>query len=101
MIRRIYFSLFVCLLFFQVRVSSQAIKVTLLGTGAPQPSIERFGAATLVEAGGTYFLFDCGRGATQRSRTQKFFTGQVTVGEDLMVIEIGETVEIKQPKKEK
>jgi ribonuclease Z len=47
-------------------VSGQAITVTLLGTGTPQPSIERFGAATLVEAGGRHFLFDCGRGAAQR-----------------------------------
>jgi ribonuclease Z len=33
--------------------------------------MERFGAATLVEAGGNYFLFDCGRGATQRLWQQK------------------------------
>jgi Metal-dependent hydrolases of the beta-lactamase superfamily III len=42
------------------------ITVTLLGTGAPQPSIDRFGPATLVEAGQEKLLFDCGRGATQR-----------------------------------
>ena len=49
----------------------QSIKVTLLGTGVPQPSIERFGAATLVEAGNNFFLFDCGRGVTQRLWQQK------------------------------
>ncbi|WP_336516529.1 MBL fold metallo-hydrolase [Pollutibacter soli] len=43
-----------------------AIKITLLGTGAPVPSIERFGPAILVEAGGQKLLFDCGRGASQR-----------------------------------
>ena len=56
---------------------AQSITVTLLGTGAPQPTIERFGAATLVEAGGTYFLFDCGRGTTQRLWQQKIGMGKV------------------------
>ena len=41
-------------------------EVILLGTGTPRPSIERFGAATLVNAGGKYFLFDAGRGVTIR-----------------------------------
>ena len=41
-------------------------RVTLLGTGNPRPSIDRFGPATLVEAGDTRMLFDCGRGAAQR-----------------------------------
>jgi ribonuclease Z len=42
------------------------IRVTLLGTGALIPSIERFGPAILVEAGRSVLLFDCGRGAAQR-----------------------------------
>lgn len=42
------------------------IKVTLLGTGTPQPSIDRFGSSTLVEAGGLTMLFDAGRGASLR-----------------------------------
>src|SRR6185436_9635209 len=42
------------------------IKVTLLGTGGPVPSIERFGPSILVEAGGEKLLFDCGRCASQR-----------------------------------
>ncbi|MGI9491592.1 MAG: MBL fold metallo-hydrolase [Geminicoccaceae bacterium] len=41
-------------------------KVTLLGTGTPPPLMNRFGPATLVEAGGKMFLFDAGRGATQQ-----------------------------------
>lgn len=41
-------------------------EIILLGTGTPRPSIERFGSATLVAAGGRYFLFDAGRGATIR-----------------------------------
>jgi ribonuclease Z len=41
-------------------------RVTLLGTGNPRPSIDRFGPAILVEAGDLRLLFDCGRGAAQR-----------------------------------
>ena len=41
-------------------------RVTLLGTGSPQPSISRFGPGVLVQAGGQTLLFDCGRGVTQR-----------------------------------
>ncbi|MEC7490659.1 MAG: MBL fold metallo-hydrolase [Pseudomonadota bacterium] len=40
--------------------------VTLLGTGAPPPVIDRFGPSTLVEVGSRKFLFDAGRGALQR-----------------------------------
>jgi ribonuclease Z len=41
-------------------------KVTLLGTGTPGPNPDRFGPATLVEAGDQKLLFDAGRGATVR-----------------------------------
>jgi ribonuclease Z len=44
----------------------QSFRVTLLGTGNPRPSMERFGPSTLVEVGNQKLLFDCGRGATQR-----------------------------------
>lgn len=44
----------------------QPLKVTLLGTGAPPPVMHRFGPSILVEAGAQKFLFDAGRGATQR-----------------------------------
>jgi ribonuclease Z len=47
-------------------LAAQDFKVTLLGTGAPVPRIERFGPATLVEVGGQKLLFDAGRGASQR-----------------------------------
>jgi hypothetical protein len=40
--------------------------VTLLGTGTPGPVPDRFGPATLVEAGGLNLLFDTGRGVTIR-----------------------------------
>src|SRR6516165_11252635 len=45
---------------------AQDFKVTLLGTGVPFPATDRFGAATLVEAGKERLLFDVGRGATIR-----------------------------------
>lgn len=45
---------------------AQDIKVTLLGTGTPLPTMNRFGPSILVEAGGQKFLFDAGRGALQR-----------------------------------
>jgi len=40
--------------------------VTLLGTGCPQVHPHRFGPASLVRAGGSSFLIDCGSGVTQR-----------------------------------
>lgn len=42
------------------------LRVTLLGTGTPVPSAERFGYSTLVEAGDQKLLFDFGRGVTIR-----------------------------------
>ncbi len=47
-------------------LSKPGIRVTLLGTGNPRPVMSRFGPSILVEAGNQKFLFDCGRGATQR-----------------------------------
>jgi ribonuclease Z len=41
-------------------------KVTLLGTGVPTPSPDRFGPSTLVEAGDQKLLIDAGRGASIR-----------------------------------
>ena len=45
---------------------AQTLRVTLLGTGTPTPSKDRFEAATLVEAGTKTLLFDAGRGASIR-----------------------------------
>ena len=47
-------------------VYAQALAVTLLGTGAPPPLMDRFGPSTLVEAGDEKLIFDVGRGVTQR-----------------------------------
>lgn len=44
----------------------QDIRITLLGTGAPPPVMNRFGPSILVEARGQKFMFDAGRGALQR-----------------------------------
>lgn len=65
------------LLIFSCANSQSPIKVTLLGTGAPVPSFERFGPAILVEAGGQNLLFDCGRGASQRLWQLKIPLGKV------------------------
>ena len=46
--------------------SKDEMAVTLLGTGTPVASPDRFGPATLVEAGGLTLLFDTGRGVTIR-----------------------------------
>jgi len=51
--------------------SAQELKVTLLGTGSPQPRMDRFGPSILVEAGSEKLVFDCGRGATQRLEQRK------------------------------
>lgn len=57
---------------------STSIRVTLLGTGAPVPSIQRFGPAILVQAGRQKLLFDGGRGAAQRIWQLKIPLGQVS-----------------------
>jgi len=44
------------------------LRVTLLGTGDPQPIIERFGPSILVQAGGQSLLFFAGRGCIKRLR---------------------------------
>lgn len=49
-----------------VKIHAQEMKVTLLGTGSPIPSMARFGPSILVEAGPEKLLFDAGRGALQR-----------------------------------
>jgi ribonuclease Z len=46
--------------------SQDSFRVTLLGTGAPPPRLDRFGPSTLVEVGKQKFIFDAGRGAMQR-----------------------------------
>jgi ribonuclease Z len=74
------FSIFVLVSFGQinankdsVQVNAPVIKVTLLGTGAPQPLMDRFGPSILVQAGTETLLFDAGRGCLQRLRQLNVF----------------------------
>ncbi len=46
--------------------ATQDFTVTLLGTGVPSPTLDRFGASALVQAGPETLVFDCGRGTVQR-----------------------------------
>src|SRR6476661_4721800 len=51
-----------------IQANSPALNVTLLGTGTPQPLLERFGPSILIQAGSETLLFDAGRGCLQRLR---------------------------------
>ena len=53
------------------------MRVTLLGTGSPRPSVERNGPAVLVEVGGKYLLFDAGRGVVQRLQQFDIRTSEI------------------------
>jgi len=48
------------------RADGGPFRITLLGTGNPRPTAERFGPGSLVEAGRHRVLVDAGRGATIR-----------------------------------
>src|SRR5581483_5241175 len=63
---RAFFILWILSTAVAVAASGQNLRVTLLGTGSPQPRMDRFGPGILVEAGDKKLLFDCGRGVTQR-----------------------------------
>jgi ribonuclease Z len=52
-------------------------KVTLLGTGTPIPSKDRFGPCTLIEAGTQKLLIDAGRGSTIRLAQLDIPIGQI------------------------
>ena len=58
--------------------SHKLFRVTLLGTGAPPPVLDRFGPSTLVEAGNEKFIFDAGRGAMQRLNQLKIPFADIT-----------------------
>jgi ribonuclease Z len=60
-------------------MTSSDFRVTLLGTGVPIPSSDRFGPCTLVEAGEQKFLIDAGRGATIRLHQLKIPIGRIDV----------------------
>ena len=50
----------------RLNTESEELKVTLLGTGIPDPDVNAFGTATLIEAGDERILIDCGRGTVVR-----------------------------------
>ena len=60
------FWLLLAAFFLPLGIAAQDIKVTLLGTGCPEPVMNRFGPSILVQAGERKFIFDVGRGAMQR-----------------------------------
>ena len=60
-------------------MTANDFRVTLLGTGTPVPSPDRFGPCTLVEVGDQKFLIDAGRGATIRLYQLKLPIGRIDV----------------------
>lgn len=59
--------------------------VTLLGTGTPTLTPDRLGISTLIKAGGTSLLFDCGRAAALRLHQAE---GTFTNATDLFLIHL-------------
>jgi ribonuclease Z len=60
-------------------MTANDFRVTLLGTGVPIPSPDRFGPSTLVEAGDQKFLIDAGRGTTIRLYQLNLPIGRIDV----------------------
>ena len=60
-------------------LSADDFTVTLLGTGSPIPSPDRFGNSTLVEVGGQRLVFDMGRGVTIRLWQKQIALGSIDV----------------------
>jgi ribonuclease Z len=58
--------------------SEDIFRVTLLGTGAPPPRLDRFGPSTLIEVGDEKFIVDAGRGAMQRLHQLGIPFGDIT-----------------------
>ena len=50
----------------RISPNKDEMRITLLGTGSPVPSEQRFGMSTLIQAGGYNLVFDAGRGAVIR-----------------------------------
>jgi len=47
-------------------LDKDTLRITLLGTGIPNPDINAFGTSTLIEAGDEKVMIDCGRGTVIR-----------------------------------
>src|SRR5687768_13445281 len=63
--RTLLIAAFLLLSFRPMRGSEGTFRVTLLGTGTPRPTMNRFGPSILIEAGAEVLLFDVGRGSLQ------------------------------------
>jgi len=59
----------------RLNTEEQSLKITLLGTGIPNPDINAFGTSTLIEAGDKRVLIDCGRGTVVRMAQAGFPIG--------------------------
>jgi len=75
MVKKLIFLLFVTL--YAGICTADFIKVTLLGTGSPRPSLTRSGPAVLLEVGGKYLLFDAGRGVVNRLEQLNIGTSEI------------------------
>ena len=62
---------------FSFNAYAEVIKVTILGSGTPRPSIERFSQSILIEANKEKLLFDAGRGLSIRLNQMDIGIGEV------------------------
>jgi ribonuclease Z len=69
----------ILVLFSTSNVNAESIRVTILGSGGPEPKPDRFGPSTLVEAADETLIFDAGRGATIRLAQAKVSLSTVTM----------------------
>ncbi|HET6527166.1 MAG TPA: hypothetical protein VFG39_00300 [Balneolaceae bacterium] len=74
---RLTFILIVLIFQQPLTTGAQEIKITLLGTGSPKPSIEQFGPATLIQAGGQNFLFDLDGGQASAYGNLRYHRGKL------------------------
>lgn len=58
-------------------MDKNTLKITLLGTGIPNPDINAFGTSTLIEAGDQRVMIDCGRGTVIRMAQAGFPIGHI------------------------
>jgi len=58
-----------------MNAKTDTLRITLLGTGIPNPDIQAFGTSTMIEAGHEKILIDCGRGTVIRMSQAGFSLG--------------------------
>jgi ribonuclease Z len=56
-------------------LQNDTLRITLLGTGIPNPDINAFGTSTMIEAGDQRVMIDCGRGTVIRLSQAGFSVG--------------------------